>query len=507
MHSFDLDFKMVYQYANDSMIIHHGITGEILEVNNRSCELYGYSREQILSMEVGELSPKNALYNQEKAMTWLKEALVTNKLLTFDWVIRRANGDVIPVESNLKRIEGTSPPLILGMARDISQRKTLEKKLREQGLYYKRLIGMSSDGIALIDKSGIIKYVSPSIMNILGIPASCCEKENVFNYIADSDARKIASDLTKAKHGKLLEGFVSYKIRNANGEWRNHEASFKNYLQDPRFGYILINYRDVTDRIEKENEEKKRARQLNHFWRLTIAGEISAALAHEVNQPLCAARNFFAGCRRRIDSGDFILSEIGDRLKLAEKELDRAARIITSIRNFTRNSPMNVVQKSLVEVISAISDFIEITCKNNECQLIVDIKEDGLVSCDEILIQQVITNIVVNAMEAMQSKEPEMRILILRTRLDEGFIFLHAIDSGGNFPFTSIDELPGRFFTTKDTGVGLGLSLCRSIIDAHRGRFYVKNICDPEGTCFYFGLPCINSDLQEEPQLADIKDT
>ncbi|QUX97162.1 hypothetical protein C0J08_17975 [Marinomonas sp. CT5] len=490
----DLDFEMIYQYANDSMIIHDATTGKILEVNERSCELYGRSKEEILKLSVGDLSIGNHKYNQKKAIELIKKSSNSNKILTFDWVVKHADGRVIPVEANLKRIEGTSPPLILGMARDISQRKALEKKIKNQKLYYKRLIGVSSDGIALIDKDGILKYVSPSVKNIIGFPARCCIKENIIDYLDEKDGFKIFKLLSKAKQKIVTEGSISYRIKNSKGEWRNHESSFKNHLDKKEFGYIIINFRDVTDRLRKEEEEKNREQQLNHFWRLTIAGEVSAAMAHEVNQPLCAARNYIAGYRRRIETNQLSPNDLNDGIRFAEKELDRAANIIKSLRNFTRNSPMNIKKNTLSDVLNDILAFIEIRCKENSCQLKIEIIDNDYIYCDSTLIQQVITNIVINAIEAMEENTLENSEISIKTFKKENQMYLSVTDTGGNLPFNNIDELPGRFFTTKDSGVGLGLSLCRSIISAHHGFFNVERKHNPEKSCFYFSLPINKSD-------------
>lgn len=481
---------MVYEYANDSMIIHDGATGAILEVNRRSCQLYGHTREELLRMTVGDLSPNTEMFNQERAMILIGTALNSDEILTFDWMIRRSDGTDIPVEANLKRIEGTSPPLLLGMARDISQRKILEERLRKQSSYFKRLISMSSDGIALIDRRGLLQYVSPSIRSIMGIPSRNVIKQNVFRYLRPDDAARLSRLLSDARHGKVADGVVNYRIRHADGVWRSHEASFRNFLQDARFGYVILNFRDVTDRLEKEEEEKNRQRQLNHFWRLTIAGEVAAAVAHEVNQPLFSALNFFAGCRRRIESGSADLTEVGEALGLAGKELERAARIISSVRNFTRDKPLTIRQMPLSSIISSIQDFIEIQARHSEVSLIIDVTEDAIISCDDQLIQQVLSNLVTNAIESMSEKLPDMRRLQIQTsRCDAHNIRVSVIDSGGNFPFDSLDELPGRFFTTKETGVGLGLSLCKSIIEAHQGELGMRHLSSSPGSCFYFSLP------------------
>lgn len=488
----ETNYQEVFQYANASMIIHDGVTGEILEANIGASELYGYDHATLLSMSVGQLALGDERFNQANALELIHKALHNDKLLPFEWIVRRSDGREIPVEGNLKRIGDSHPPRVLAMARDISERKAAEDRLRERRRYYSRLIGMSSDGIALIDKRGVLQYISPSVKSILGFPSRVALGQNVFNYIENDDARRMTRVLAKARRGELHSGTVQYRIRHADGSWRHHEAVFKSFLQESRLGYVLLNFRDITARIDQEQQARERERQMNHFSRLSIAGEIAAAVAHEVNQPLCAAMNFFAGCRRRIDSGQGSMEELRHGLDMAQGELKRAARVISSVRNFTSKRPLQLKDVALKALISSTMDFIRMRASQDNMSPVYDLQADVWIHCDETLIQQVLTNLATNAIEAMHGTPEHLRLLLIATkRVDEGRVEVSVTDTGSGFPFASLDELPGSFFTTKVHGMGLGLSLCKPIIEAHKGELSFTQLSNPFGTRFAFTLPAI----------------
>src|ERR1700744_1537543 len=123
-----LDYREVFRYANDSMIIHDAVTGEILEANDAACRLYGRSVEELRSLPVGALSVSNDKYCHEVAIRYIHIAARTNSLFSFEWIILRSDGVEVAVEGNLKRIRGGDRPLVLAITRDVSERQLAEQR-------------------------------------------------------------------------------------------------------------------------------------------------------------------------------------------------------------------------------------------------------------------------------------------------------------------------------------------------------------------------------------------
>lgn len=486
----NLDYREVFRYANDAMIIHNALSGEILEANDAACRLYGRSVDELRAMPVGALSVNTDKYCHEVAIRYIHTAARTGRLFTFEWVILRSDGVALTVEGNLKRMMGGERPMVLAITRDISERKLAEERLKERSRYFRELIRNSSDGVALIAGNGMIEYVGESLKGILGVPARAARGENVFNYMHPDDARRMSTVLARARRRSIGAGTFTYRIRHRDGSWRDHEAVFKNLLHDPVFRSVLVNFRDVTIRVRHEEQIREREQQINHYARLSIAGETAAALAHELNQPLCAAVNFFAGCRRRLNAGTAELPEISAALDMAQMELERAGRIIQSVRQFTANHETSRQVHSFCAVLNGIASFLEIRARQDAVEIRLAANDDALVECDEILIQQVISNLVVNGIEAMGDVPEGERRLEISTALLGRHIEVSIRDCGAGFPADSLEQLPASFFTTKKNGVGLGLSLCRAIVESHGSKLRVER-CAPAGTRFSFALPVV----------------
>lgn len=470
-----LNYREIFRNANDAMIVHDGETGCILETNEAACRLFGHSAKDLCATSIGALSVGDPAVCEEKALRYIRQAVEAGGLLNFEWTIRHSSGTPIAIEGSLKRIRGHGRPLVLGISRDISERKLAELRLRERGRYFEELLKNSSDGVALIGTDGSIKYIGESLVGIVGYPSRAILGKDVFTLLHPDDVSKLASLLARVRRRMLARGTFSYRVRHRDGTWRNHEAVFKNLLDDPVFSAVLVNYRDVTERLDHEEQLRERERQLNHYSRLSIAGEAAAALAHEVNQPLFAAVNFFAGCRRRLKAGVAGMEEIGTALDLAQAELERAGRVIKSVRNFTANHPTLRKRHSVGAILAGILSFLRVRAEQDDVTLETQIIEDAFVECDEVLIQQVISNLVVNGIEAMADLPSEARLLSVVVDVEDRCARIAVHDSGCGFPPEIIKTVGGAFFTTKENGLGLGLSLCRTIVESHGGSMVCES--------------------------------
>ena len=489
-------YKEVFECANDAMIIHCATKGTVLEVNRYACQLYGLSRDKLVGISVGELAKGNTIYNQETGLAIIHKAFHSGELITFEWEIKRIDGTYRPVQVNLKRIGKISDNLVLAMARDITDLRIAEQKLREKNKYFKRLMSVSSDGLALLEKDGNIAFISESLKLIIGRTARSVHETFIFNCIHPGDCNKIRlllEELTQ-ENTSLKKGVVYFRLKHANGGWRHHEANFKSFLGNKSFDYVLVNFRDVTERLLKEEDDRQKDRDLNHLARLSLAGEVSAAIAHEINQPLCAAVNYFAGCRNRLSQENFSKEEILWGLDMAQKELERAGKVVTVVKNFTKKqqkTPKNIFIKDIIE---SSYEILKVQIKNELASCNVNINLNVKIFCDEILIQQVISNLVANALDSMKGLPSKDKIIEINVNKDiDRFISVSVLDCGMGTPeYLKEDNLDKVFFTTKEGGLGLGLSLCRKIIKSHRGSLYIRNRDDGvRGTNVTFTLPIV----------------
>jgi PAS domain S-box-containing protein len=268
---------------------------------------------------------------------------------------------------------------------------------------------------------------------------------------------------------------------------------------------VVGTYVDVTQR-KRAQEEHERFRQLEcdlaHMNRLTMMGELTASLAHEITQPIATARNNARAALNFLDRQPPELGEVREALACVVGDADRAGEIIDRIRDHIRKAPPRKARFDLNKAIDEVIVLGRSASTKNEVLVQTRLAE-GLfpVQGDRVQLQQVILNLVLNAVEAMGAVEAGPRELLISTEQTEANGVLVAVrDSGPGIDPEHVERVFEAFYTTKSSGVGMGLSICRSIIDAHGGRLWA-DANEPRGAVFQFTLPGAENELtNREPR-------
>jgi PAS domain S-box-containing protein len=234
---------------------------------------------------------------------------------------------------------------------------------------------------------------------------------------------------------------------------------------------IISQILDRTDVVLAEMEARKQRERLAHVARLGTLGEMAAGIAHELNQPLAAIANYTQACQRLVAAGDMDAEELGQVLGRVTAQARRAGDVIQRLRAFVRRHTPDRRNRDAKELIQEILPLVEMDCRSHEVDLRLQFQSDlPKVQVDGIQLQQVLLNLTRNAVEAMNACAPEVRSLVIRTEaLGDDEVELAVEDAGPGVPDTMLEQLFEPFFTTKPEGMGLGLSLSRSIIEAHGG--------------------------------------
>jgi PAS domain S-box-containing protein len=259
---------------------------------------------------------------------------------------------------------------------------------------------------------------------------------------------------------------------------------------------------DMTDR--KRAEEKLRASEqrlldaqmeLAHVTRVTTLGELTASIAHEVNQPLAAVINAGGACLRWLDGGTPNLHEARQAVDWIIKEGNRAGEVVRRIRALANKTEIEKVPLDINDVVREVIALVQRQLMSHQVSLHMELASTlPTVMGDRVQLQQVIINLVMNGIDAMQSVTDRPRELLIRSRQDEPQQVLVSItDCGVGISAEDADRLFTAFFTTKRSGMGMGLSICRSIVEVHGGRIWATaNV--PHGATFQFTLP-LNADV------------
>ena len=248
--------------------------------------------------------------------------------------------------------------------------------------------------------------------------------------------------------------------------------------------------RDLTDHIQASEALQQAQAELAHVTRVTTLGELTASIAHEVNQPLAAIVADANASLNWLATSTPDLGNVREALAAIVKDSHRAANVIQRIRQLaTKTGPQNA-RLDVNDVIRDVVPLIGTEVRSHEVSLRIDLAPAlPPVVADRIQLQQVLINFVINGIEAMASVDDRSRELVIRSRPhDDDHVVVAVQDAGVGIDPQKTDQLFSAFYTTKPDGMGMGLSISRSIIEAHGGRLWATANAD-HGATFHFALP------------------
>lgn len=258
--------------------------------------------------------------------------------------------------------------------------------------------------------------------------------------------------------------------------------------ESPRFVGLV---RDVTDRREAEAAMLQRREEVIRASRLTVMGEMAAALAHELNQPLSAIANYTAACKRLLQRNQpEDREDILNALDQIQGQSLRAGEVIRRMRSFVRTKEPERATVKVSELVAEILPLAQLDAKANNIELNISIADQlAAISADNVQLQQVLLNLIRNGIDAMSATPPENRKLHVKVdSRDDDTIVFRIFDRGSGVTPEVEAKLFHPFFTTKTEGMGMGLAICQTIVQAHGGE--LRHEPNPEGGAeFYFTIP------------------
>jgi C4-dicarboxylate-specific signal transduction histidine kinase len=257
--------------------------------------------------------------------------------------------------------------------------------------------------------------------------------------------------------------------------------------------------RDITERRRHEEASRLQQEKIQLTSRLTTMGEMASSLAHELNQPLTAISNYSMGAVAMIKSGNVQVESLLGALEKAASQAERAGKIISRIREFVKRSEPRRQRVAITQILDNAIDFAEIDARKRQVLIEKHLPQSvPEVMADPILIEQVLLNLLKNGVEAMEKSD--YRVLHVAVADQYPLVEIAVIDRG--YGLRDPEKLFEPFYSTKSEGLGMGLNICRTIIESHHGRLWAN--ANPDGgTIFRFTLPCATpqaSGRAENPQ-------
>lgn len=467
----ELDFQALLDASAEAVVVHDPDTEAIVWANRAASAIYGYSHEQLTRLTVTDLAAPDPRYTRSSARFEVDQALRKDHH-TFEWRIRTKAGDEFPIETTATYVSWRGQRAIMIQFRDISDRKVTETALKRYEHRFHEFMHDLEEGVLILSNGGLLQYLSTSACRLLGYERA----EILGSLIQDRLDRHSGRELIARFADPRPEvRSIRYRIRHADGSWRWHDATYRYIEMENDLSGFLLHFRDISDRIVAEQAAREKEKMLEYLARHSAMGEMAAAIAHELSQPLAATRNYIEGGIRRLERDASQRDEVIRGLRHAGLQIDRATTIIQSVRNYIVKLELSREPADLNDVLTEVRYFIELRARQLSVRVAWSLAEMPLkILCERVLIGQVILNLAFNAIDAMTELRAPRRLLRLATVAEGSHALLRVEDRGPGLPAGQQEKLFNGHFSTKVTGNGIGLSLCQSIVSKHAGSIWAE---------------------------------
>jgi PAS domain S-box-containing protein len=463
----------------------------IVRVNKEFTHVFGYRPDEALGRPVNDLIVPDALHESSREYT---RQLQHGGRVEVETVRTRKDGSLVHVSLLAVPVITASGGQVANYAiyRDITERKRAEERLRESEARFQAMADTAPVLIWMTGTDGLCNYFNKPWLEFT---SRTMEQEVGLGW-----TQGVHPDDVQGCFDCFLPAFearkpftMEYRLRRADGEYRwVMESGIPRYTGGGEFaGYIGSNI-DITDRKRAE-EERERLRQvqadLAHINRVTTMGELTASLAHEIKQPIAAAVTDAKTCLKWLARDLPDIEEAREALSRIIKDVTRASEITSRVRSLFKKGE---TQRELVDVNEVIREMIALLrgeAGRYSISIHTELADDlPNIRGDRVQLQQVFMNLMLNAIDAMNEMNAARELTIKSERNPEDQMLISVRDNGVGLPHERADKIFDAFFTTKPQGTGMGLSISRSIVEAHGGRLW--GTTNPErGATFQFTLP------------------
>jgi len=489
-----LEYRTILDAAVDAIIvIDH--QGTIEDFSLRAQQLFGYAPEEVIGQNVSILMPEpdrgaHDGYMHHYMETGERRVIGRGREVT----ALRKDGSEFPCDLSVGQVEGVDPPRFVGFLHDITARKESEAQLQRSEAELRLAQELANLGNYVMHAgTGGHDYYSPQLHRILGVEPGgpSIAREDYLNlWVHTADRKRVGEAFARMDSGSSPLD-IEYQVVLLDGTVRHlHHLAQAVLDGNGRVVKYIGTIHDITDRRRAEDDARVLQERLTHFSRLSTMGEMAAGLAHEINQPLSAIATYARACQRLLAQPDSDASDVLAALEQINAQALRAGEVIRRLRNFVKNREVKREPVDCARLLEDLSTLAETDARLHNIRLRLDCVESlPTVYADPIQLQQVVLNLVRNAIDAMADAPEDRREVLLSTRLGEdGEVEITVADRGSGLAPEATEHLFNPFFTTKASGTGLGLAISRSIVRAHGGRlWHTPN--DGCGVRFHFTLP------------------
>ncbi|MEA2855598.1 MAG: hypothetical protein QOE02_5695 [Rhodospirillaceae bacterium] len=374
---------------------------------------------------------------------------------------------------------------------EVVRRRNTEATLRASEERWRSMFEASAVGITLMDQQNHFAAANEAFQKMVGYTEQELQSLGPVDIAHEDDRRATREMIQDVQSGKRQDYQAEKRYRRKDGKliWVRVSTARALDPNSPLPGIPTL-VEDITERKRAEMAWHDAREALSRATRLTVMGELSASIAHEINQPLSAIITNGRACERFLDFSPPDLDEVKDAVGEIVRDGKRASEVLSRIRAMSRNS---APERGPVDVNLAIAEVLALTrdeLHRHRISVMTELHSNlPVIMADRVQLQQVVLNLVMNGIDAMRAVTDRPRNLTVRSQLsDQGNIVVNVADSGVGLDPRNRDRIFDSFFTTKPEGMGMGLAISNTIIQAHHGQLWAES-GTPFGAVFGFTLP------------------
>mgnify|MGYP000211517689 FL=1 len=487
-------YRHLVEQSGDMISTHRPGDWAYTTVNPALVEVCGYSADELLGRPAYDFFHPDDEQAMKRRMI---PAVYQHGVRTFRYRSRHKNGRYFWLESTHRSIrdpESHELVEIIAVTRDI----TPQVKAEGASQRLAQVVEASADLVMFCDSNLTVNYMNGSAL--AGFNLASCQGQTLKALLSDKSYRRLREQiLPKAsaegawRGGLHLKASVFGQRFMVLSEVLTHPPLEALENQDE---YSLI-VRDITRLVLAERESRQHQTELAHANRVLSLGEMATGLAHEINQPLATTLNYASGASRQIESGKITdVQALAPVLVKIAQQAQRAAGIVKRLRALVRKTPYQRIEFPLNPVCEDVVEFIRHDLLKSGVRVKLNLASDELlIEADRIQIEQVLVNLLRNAMDAYEEGVFESPLIELHTGSQSGMAQIQVIDFGPGIESGYIDRLFQPYVTSKPKGLGMGLSITRTIVETHGGTIEVESALAEKGrrgrTTFTVSLPLL----------------
>lgn len=520
----ETNFRNAMEDSTPVGIRGHDMDGRITYVNKAFCEMTGWQEKNLIGLKPPfPFWPDDKKTAQEEQMNLALDPQNHDAMRSgIRGIIVRHDGTPIDTRTFIAPLvneKGVQTGWVTSVIDITDSTKAREELAASQERFITVLEGLDAAVSVVSIETGALLFANRFYRERFGN-----DSKGHFDLVGGEMAHHAMQELTEESGDRnpgippsaLYQESESEEIQpsDESGKWYEVRRRFIPWI-DEHMAQLLI-ATDITVRKEADELSRQQEEKMQFTSRLTTMGEMASSLAHELNQPLSAISNYCMGVVKRLQgAGDSDMSrEILPALEKASEQAIRAGTIIQRIRGFVKRSEPQRELTSITEIINDAVGLLEIEANRHRLSIVSSIAENlPEVPVDPVLILQVLVNLLKNALDSVREaypsssrwSAPPVKIAAdLDTSTFPAMLRIQVSDTGGGIAESVIDRMFEPFFSTKAEGMGMGLNICRSIIESHHGRLWAKNQMDPERTklagCAFTILLPLESEVNRETE-------